>query len=401
MEKRKKVVLAYSGGLDTTYCAIYLSKKLNMDVYTVLGNTGGFSTKELIDIKNKTKELGVIQHTNLDVTKEYYDKCIKYMIMGNVLKNNTYPLSVSSERAFQAMAIAKYANEMGADYIAHGSTGAGNDQIRFDLFFKIMAPQAEIITPTRDLKLSREDEIKYLKENGVTADFEKMQYSINAGIWGTSIGGKETLSSHLSLPESAYPSQIELEEESLLKIGFEKGQIKSVNGQLFKHPIDGISKIQSIGGKYGIGRDMHIGDTIIGTKGRVAFEAAAPIMIIKAHQTLEKHTLTKWQMYWKEQLANWYGLLLHEAQYLDPVMRNIESFFEDSQKKVSGEVSLKLYPRNFEIIGVSSPHDLMSDAFGKYGESNGSWTADDVKGFTQILSNPLNIYHTVNKETIE
>lgn len=401
MEKRKKVVLAFSGGLDTTYCAIYLSKKLNMDVYTVLGNTGGFSTKELIDIENKTKELGVIQHTNLDITKEYYDKCIKYMIMGNVLKNNTYPLSVSSERAFQAMAIAKYANEMGADYIAHGSTGAGNDQIRFDLFFKIMAPQAEIITPTRDLKLSREDEIKYLKENGVTADFEKMQYSINAGIWGTSIGGKETLSSHLSLPESAYPSQVELEEESLLKIGFEKGQIKSVNGQLFKHPIDAINKIQSIGGKYGIGRDMHIGDTIIGTKGRVAFEAAAPIMIIKAHQTLEKHTLTKWQMYWKEQLANWYGMLLHEAQYLDPVMRNIESFFEDSQKKVSGEVSLKLYPRYFEVIGISSPHDLMSDAFGKYGESNGSWTADDVKGFTQILSNPLNIYHTVNKETVE
>ena len=401
MEKRKKVVLAFSGGLDTTYCAIYLSKKLNMDVYTVLGNTGGFTTKELIDIENKTKELGVIQHMNLDVTKEYYDKCIKYMIMGNILKNNTYPLSVSSERAFQAMAIAKYANELGADYIAHGSTGAGNDQIRFDLFFKIMAPNAEIITPTRDLKLSREEEVKYLKINGISADFEKMKYSINAGIWGTSIGGKETLSSHLGLPESAYPSQVELEETSLLKIGFEKGQIQSVDGQLFEHPIDAIQKIQSIGGKYGIGRDMHIGDTIIGTKGRVAFEAAAPIMIIKAHQTLEKHTLTKWQMYWKEQLANWYGMLLHEAQYLDPVMRNIESFFEDSQKKVSGEVSLKLFPKYFEVIGISSPHDLMSDAFGKYGESNGSWTADDVKGFTQILSNPLNIYHTVNKETVE
>lgn len=401
MEVRKKVVLAYSGGLDTTYCAIYLSKKLNMDVYTVLGNTGGFSPEELNNIENRTKDLGVIQHTTLDVTQEYYDKCIKYMIMGNVLKNNTYPLSVSSERAFQAMAIAKYANEMGADYIAHGSTGAGNDQIRFDLFFKIMAPQAEIITPTRDLKLSREDEIKYLKINGISADFEKMQYSINAGIWGTSIGGKETLSSDQSLPESAYPSQVELSDPTTLKIKFEKGQIQSVNGQLFEDPIEAIKKIQSIGGKYGIGRDMHIGDTIIGTKGRVAFEAAAPIMIIKAHQTLEKHTLTKWQMYWKEQLANWYGMLLHEAQYLDPVMRNIENFFEDSQKNVSGEVSLKLYPRSFEAIGISSPHDLMSDAFGKYGESNGSWTADDVKGFTQILSNPLNIYHTVNKETTE
>ncbi len=400
MDAKKKVVLAYSGGLDTTYCALYLSKEMNMEVYTALGNTGGFSPEELKEIENKAKQLGVKQHIALDVTYEYYEKCIKYMIMGNVLKNNTYPLSVSSERAFQAMAIAQYANDIGADYIAHGSTGAGNDQIRFDLIFKIMAPNAEIITPTRDLELSREEEIAYLKENGVTADFEKMQYSVNAGIWGTSIGGKETLTSDQALPEAAYPSQVKETKPTIMKIGFDKGQIVSVNGENFDHSLGAIQKIESIGSKYGIGRDMHVGDTIIGTKGRVAFEAAAPLMIIKAHQILEKHTLTKWQMYWKEQLSNWYGMLLHEAQYLEPVMRNIEAFLTDSQKNVSGVVSLKLYPKYFDVIGISSPHDLMSDVFGKYGESNEGWTAEDVKGFTQILANPLNIYYTVNKESV-
>jgi argininosuccinate synthase len=400
MTDKKKVVLAYSGGLDTTYCALYLSKELNMEVYTVLGNTGGFSPEELEDIEQKTKQLGVKEHTVLDVTQEYYEKCIKYMIMGNVLKNNTYPLSVSSERAFQAMAIAQYAHQIGADYIAHGSTGAGNDQIRFDLIFKIMSPNAEIITPTRDMELSRETEIDYLKKNGVTANFDKMQYSINAGIWGTSIGGKETLSSNQGLPEEAYPSQVMKTEPTKLEIGFEQGQVVSVNGVNYDNPLDAIKEIQSIGGAYGIGRDMHIGDTIIGTKGRVAFEAAAPLMILKAHETLEKHTLSKWQMHWKEQLSNWYGMLLHEAQYLEPVMRNIEAFLKDSQKTVNGTAILMLYPRYFEVEGITSPNDLMSDAFGKYGESNEGWTADDVKGFTNILANSMKIYYTVNESQL-
>ncbi len=394
---KKKVVLAYSGGLDTTYCALYLSKELNMDVYTVLGNTGGFSDEELKDIENRTKQLGVIQHAALDITEEYYNKCIKYMIMGNVLKNNTYPLSVSSERAFQAMAIAQYAHSIDADYIAHGSTGAGNDQIRFDLIFKIMAPNAEIITPTRDMELSRETEINYLKENGIPADFEKMQYSINAGIWGTSIGGKETLNSSEPLPEAAYPKQVVKTESEKLTIGFEAGELVSVNDEKLS-PLKAIKKIEAIGSQFGIGRDMHIGDTIIGTKGRVAFEAAAPLMIIQAHQTLEKHTLTKWQMHWKEQIANFYGMLLHEAQYLEPVMRNMETFLLDTQKKVSGTVTLKLSPKYFQVEGINSPNDLMTDLFGQYGETNVGWTADDVKGFTNILANSLKIYYTVNKE---
>ena len=393
---KKKVVLAYSGGLDTTYCALYLSKELNMDVYTALGNTGGFSKEELTEIENRTKQLGVTEHVSLDVTKEYYEKCIKYMIMGNVLKNNTYPLSVSSERAFQAMAIAQYAHSIGADYIAHGSTGAGNDQIRFDLIFKIMAPNAEIITPTRDMELSRETEINYLKEHGIDVNFEKMQYSINAGIWGTSIGGKETLNSKDPLPEEAYPKQVQKTESEKLVIDFQKGELVAVNGQKVAHPLEAIELIEEAGSAFGIGRDMHIGDTIIGTKGRVAFEAAAPLMIIKAHETLEKHTLTKWQMYWKDQIANFYGMLLHEAQYLEPAMRNMEAFLEDSQKNVNGSVIIKMSPKYFEVEGIESDNDLMTDKFGQYGESNEGWTADDVKGFTNILANSLKIYHTVN-----
>lgn len=394
--KDKKVVLAYSGGLDTTYCALHLSKDLGMKVYTVLGNTGGFSDQDLAAIENKTQKLGVIAHTSIDLTKEYYEKCIKFLIMGNVLKNNCYPLSVSSERAFQAMAIAQYANEIGADFIAHGSTGAGNDQIRFDLIFKIMAPNAQIITPTRDLELSREEEIQYLKDHGIDDAFEKMAYSINAGIWGTSIGGKETLVSDQTIPEDAYPSQVIQTEESELSIGFEKGELVSVNGQKFENPLDAIKTIEKLGSAYGIGRDMHIGDTILGTKGRVAFEAAAPILILKAHEMLEKHCLSKWQMYWKEQLGDFYGMLLHEAQYLEPLMRNIECFLEETQKTVSGEVKLMLYPKYYQMIGVNSPNDLMNDAFGQYGEKNEGWTADDVKGFTTILANSMKIYHAVN-----
>lgn len=396
MTDKKKVVLAYSGGLDTSYCALYLSKELNMEVHTVLGDTSGFSPAELRDIAIKAKDLGVEHHLAINLTKEYYHKCIKYMIMGNVLKNNTYPLPVSSERAFQAMAIAQYAHKIKADYIAHGSTGAGNDQVRFDLIFKIMAPHAEIITPTRDMELSREYEIEYLKKNGVDANFDKMEYSINAGIWGTSIGGKETLTSDKALPESAYPSQLSKFDESELIIAFREGEIISVNNKKYDNPVEAIQEIEKLASPYAIGRDMHIGDTIIGTKGRVAFQAAAALIIINAHETLEKHTLTKWQMYWKEQLSNWYGMLLHEAQYLEPVMRNIETFLLDTQKTVNGEVIIKLAPKRFEIQGIKSPNNLMNDAFGQYGEKSDAWTPDDVKGFTNILANSMKIYHSVN-----
>ncbi|GET31010.1 argininosuccinate synthase [Prolixibacter sp. SD074] len=394
----EKVVLAFSGGLDTSYCAIYLSKEKDLEVHTAIANTGGFSPEELADIEKRAYALGVKSHKMLDVTEEYYQKGIKYMVYGNVLRNNTYPISVSSERIFQAIAIIEYAKKIGAKYVAHGSTGAGNDQVRFDLAFQVLAPEIEIITPTRDMELTREFEINYLKEHGVKADYNKMTYSINAGLWGTSIGGKETLTSNQALPEEAYPSQLKKEGEGILTLDFVKGQLKGVNGNKHFSSIDAIREVEEIGSVWAIGRDMHIGDTIIGIKGRVGFEAAAPMLIIKAHQMLEKHTLTKWQQYWKDQLGNWYGMFLHEAMYLEPVMRDIEKFLESTQENVTGKVIIKLRPYTFQLVGIESEHDLMKSEFGEYGEMNKGWTADDAKGFTKILGNQLKIFYSVNKK---
>ncbi len=395
--ENNKVVLAFSGGLDTSFCAMYLAKEKGLEVYTAIANTGGFSEKDLELIEEKAYKLGAKKHVAIDVTDKYYNQSIRYMIFGNVLRNNTYPISVSSERIFQAIAIIQYAKEIGAAYVAHGSTGAGNDQVRFDLTFEVLAPEIKILTPTRDLELTREYEINYLKTHGIEADFKKMEYSINAGLWGTSIGGKETLKSEKTLPENAYPSQLVEQVEREISISFEKGEVRKVNGEKYANPVDAIKKINEIASQYAIGRDMHIGDTIIGIKGRVGFEAAAPMIIIKAHQMLEKHTLTKWQQYWKEQLGNWYGMFLHEALYLEPVMRDIEKFLENSQQNVNGAVIVKLRPYNFQLVGVDSPNDLMKSDFGEYGEINKAWTADDVKGFTKILGTQLKIYNAVNK----
>jgi argininosuccinate synthase len=396
MEK-KKVVLAFSGGLDTSFCAKYLSEELGYEVHTAIANTGGFSDEELAIVEQKAYRLGAKTHATLDVTKDYYEKSIKYMVYGNVLRNGTYPISVSSERIFQAIAIIEYAKSIGAHSVAHGSTGAGNDQVRFDLTFQILAPEIEIITPTRDMVLTREYEINYLKEHGYEADFKKMEYSINKGLWGTSIGGKETLHSEQTLPESAYPSQVTASGEETLKITFKHGQIAAVNGKEYSDKIAAIREVEAIGSKFGIGRDMHIGDTIIGIKGRVGFEAAGPLLIIAAHKMLEKHTLTKWQQYWKDQIATWYGMFLHEAQYLEPVMRDMECFLENSQNNVDGTVELTLRPYSYTLVGVDSPYDLMKTDFGEYGEVNKAWSADDVKGFTKILGNQMKIYYNVQK----
>ena len=398
MDKKKKVVLAFSGGLDTSFAVKYLSEDLGYEVHTAIANTGGFSEEELEAIAEKSRKLGAASHATLDVTEDYYNRSIKYMIAGNVLRNGTYPISVSSERIFQALATIDYAKKIGADAIAHGSTGAGNDQVRFDLTFQIMAPEIEIITPTRDMTLTREYEIDYLKKHGYEADFKKLEYSINKGLWGTSVGGKETLKSELTLPDEAYPSQVTKNEPETLKITFEKGEVVGVNGKKFENKIEAIREIEKIGSQYGIGRDMHIGDTIIGIKGRVGFEAAAPILIIAAHKMLEKHTLTKWQQYWKDQLGTWYGMFLHEAQYLEPVMRDIEKMFESSQRNVSGTVEITLRPLSYTLVGVDSPFDLMKTDFGEYGEINKAWTADDVKGFTKIMSIPMKIYHNNQKK---
>ena len=394
---KKRVVLAFSGGLDTSFCVKYLTEELGYEVYTAIANTGGFNDEELASIEERAYRLGAKQHATLDITHEYYERSIKYMVYGNILRNGTYPISVSSERTFQAIAIIEYAKSVGAHYVAHGSTGAGNDQVRFDLTFQILAPEIEIITPTRDMTLTREYEINYLKERGYEADFVKMEYSINKGLWGTSIGGKETLHSEQTLPESAYPSQITAEGERTLRLRFEQGEIAAVDGVAYDDKVEAIRAIEAIGSQYGIGRDMHIGDTIIGIKGRVGFEAAAPILLIAAHKMLEKHTLAKWQLYWKDQIGTWYGMFLHEAQYLEPVMRDMECFLESTQQNVSGEVEITLRPYSYTLVGVDSTFDLMKTDFGEYGEVNKAWSADDVKGFTKILGNQMKIYHNVQK----
>lgn len=392
---KKKVVLAFSGGLDTSYCVKYLSEDKDYEVHTLTVNTGGFDAKELESIENRAKRLGVASHQTVDETKNYYDNVIRFLIYGNVLKNNTYPLSVSAERMSQALATANYAKVLKADAVAHGSTGAGNDQVRFDMILNILIPGIEIITPIRDLKLSREEEINYLKSKGVEMNFEKALYSVNKGIWGTSVGGKETLKSLGMLPEEAWPTQVTKTGSEIVKLKFEKGELKMVNDQVFDHPTKAIQYLQTLAGPYGIGRDIHVGDTIIGIKGRVGFEAAAPVIIIKTHHALEKHVLTKWQLSWKDQLSQFYGNWLHEGQYLDPVMRDIESYLTSSQQHVTGEVQVALHPYRFQVLGIESAYDLMSSKFGKYGEENLGWSGDDVKGFTKIFGNQTAIFHQV------
>jgi argininosuccinate synthase len=396
---KKKVVLAFSGGLDTSYCVKYLSEEKGYEVHTVTINTGGFDEAEIKTIEARAKSLGVASHKTVDETKNYYDKVIRFLIYGNVLKNNTYPLSVSAERMSQALATANYAASIKADAVAHGSTGAGNDQVRFDMILNILVPGIEIITPIRDLKLSREEEISYLKSKGVQMNFDKAMYSINKGIWGTSVGGKETLNSLGMLPEEAWPTPVTKKDSEVVKLKFEQGELIEVNGKPFDHPTGAIQYLQSIAGPYGIGRDVHVGDTIIGIKGRVGFEAAAPMLIIKAHHTLEKHVLTKWQLSWKDQLSQFYGNWLHEGQYLDPVMRDMEAYLLSSQKQVTGEVQIQLYPYRFQVLGIESPFDLMSSKFGKYGEMNLGWTGDDVKGFTKIFGNQTMIYSQIAKSS--
>ncbi len=397
----KKVVLGFSGGLDTSFCVKYLTDEKGYEVHSILVNTGGFSEDELEKIEQHAKKLGVKSHKTVNAVKNYYNSIIKYLVFGNVLKNDTYPLSVSAERMSQALHIAEYAKKINADAVAHGSTGAGNDQVRFDMIFHIVIPDLEIITPIRDMNLSRDSEIEYLKSKGVEMNFEKAAYSINKGLWGTSVGGRETLKSRETLPESAWPTQVTKTGSEEVKLTFKQGELLKVNDETFDHPSEAIQFLQNIAAPYGVGRDVHVGDTIIGIKGRVGFEAAAPIVIIKAHHALEKHVLSKWQLQWKDQIAQFYGTWLHEGQILDPVMRDMEAYLESSQRSVSGVVYVQLHPYRFNVTGIESRYDLMNSAFGSYGEVNASFTGEDVKGFTRIFGNQTAIYHTIRESLNE
>ena len=389
------LVLAYSGGLDTSYCIKKMSQE-GYDVHAIAVNTGGFDAQTQDQIQKKALELGAVHVEVIDALDRYYSRVIQYLIYGNVLKNNTYPLSVSAERIVQALELIAYAQKVGAQAIAHGSTGAGNDQVRFDLIFQVLAPEIEILTPIRDQQLSRQEEVDYLISQGIDWSWEKAQYSINAGLWGTSVGGSETLSSHKSLPEEAYPSQLTKKGSETLELQFEKGELKAVNGELLS-PVAAIQKVQELAGPYAIGRDIHVGDTIVGIKGRVGFEAASALIIIKAHHLLEKHTLSKWQQFQKEQVGQLYGTLLHEGQYLDPVMRDMEAYLSQSQTQVSGTVYIQLHPYRFVLEGITSENDLMNPEFGAYGEENAAWSAEEAKGFIKLLSVPNRIFQQVQK----
>jgi len=386
-------ILAYSGGLDTSFCIPFIREKYGYDVATVMVDTGGFTDADFKQAEERTQALGAASHTVVDGRAEVFDRYVKYMLMGNVLRGGVYPLCVAAERVVQASMVAEYAVKHNAAAIAHGSTGAGNDQTRFDVAANVLAPGLKMVAPVREHSLTRQQETDYLAKHGLQIEAKTTAYSINAGMWGVTIGGKETHDSATTVPDEVFelagasdPSA----KPRTLRVSFEYGVPTAIDGEKLD-PVELIARLNALGMTYALGRGVHLGDTIVGIKGRVAFVAPAALMLINAHRELEKLVLTKWQRFWKDHVADFYGTMLHEGQPFDPALRDVEAMLESSQQRVTGDATLELRYGSFRVGGVSSPHSMMSAASGKYGEEFSLWTGQDAAGYGKILSIPARL----------
>ena len=397
----KPIVLAFSGGLDTSFCVPWLRERYGCEVVTATVDTGGLDDAARARIEERALALGASKHYLIDGRATYFDETLRFLVMGNVLRGHVYPLCVGAERGLQARRVALLAHELGARGVAHGSTAAGNDQVRFEVALRTLAPTLEIIAPIRDEGFSREQEVAYLKAHDFSLPFERAAYSVNHGLWGCTIGGRETTDTLEPLPESAWvlskgafqsPRASEVH-----TLGFEQGVPTSLDGRAHA-PVALVETLNTLGASFGIGRGIHLGDTIFGLKGRVAFEAPAAMLLINAHRELEKLTLTGRQQRVKDSLATIYGDLVHEAQFLEPACRDIEALFLSSQARVTGTVTVRLSPGFLFVEGVASPHSLKNASRGVYGEAAGEWTAADARGFSRMLALPSMLHARAQKE---
>lgn len=394
MEKSPKnspIILAFSGGLDTSFAIPWLRERYGREIVTVTVDTGGLDDAARAALEARSKSLGAIGHKLVDARRAFFDETLKFLVMGNVLRGHLYPLCVGAERSLQARCVAETARKMGASAIAHGCTAAGNDQVRFEVALRTIAPEMDVIAPIRDEGFSRQQEVDYLREKGYEASSERAAYSINRGLWGVTIGGKETTDTLSSIPESAWV---------LTKGAFDAPKAPRVHHIAFHQgvptaldlrdldPVDMVEEIDRLAAPYGIGRGIHLGDTILGMKGRVAFEAPAANVLITAHRELEKLVLTARQQRIKDSVAPIYGDMVHEGQFLDPACRDIEALFESTQRRVTGTVRILLRQGAVFVEGVSSPHSLKNASKAVYGEAAGEWTAADARGFSRLAALP-------------
>lgn len=395
------IVLAFSGGLDTSFCVPYLAETYDEPIYTVTVDTGGLSEKDARHVEARALELGAAKHFLVDGRRDLFAHHLSYLVKGNVLRGGVYPLCVGPERVTQAQQVVAVAEQTDARAVAHGSTGAGNDQVRFDVAVRLLAGELDILTPIRSLGISRSDTTAYLKERGFDVPERTTAYSINRGLWGTTIGGRETLTTTDPLPEDAYPDTVSPanapDDPLEFTIGFDAGIPVSVDDAALD-PVMLVEKLNALGAAHGVGRGMHVGDTILGIKGRVAFEAPAPAILIPAHRELEKIVLTRWQRFQKDHLSDFYGQLLHEGQYFDPVMRDIEAMIDSSQDAVSGTVRVRIFKARVDVLGCESPSSMFDAGVATYGETNELWDGRDAQGFTQIYGVQAILAHRARKQ---